>query len=80
MKYRIRFNKLRGQPGRGSFDHVWRVFSEDKEYLFKHLDISTPVKSEKEPNSEDWNIVCFGRLQINKEMSVAKIVADEECV
>ena len=25
-KYHIRFNKSRGQPGRGSMDHVWRVF------------------------------------------------------
>ena len=31
-KYLIRFNKTRGQPGRGSLDHVWRVFENDQEY------------------------------------------------
>ena len=35
-KYKIRFNKRRGQEGRGTIDHVWRVFeNNDKEYLFK---------------------------------------------
>lgn len=78
MKYKIRFNKSRGRPGRGSVDHVWRVFEESKEYLVKHIHIETLVKSEKEPNSEDWNIVCYGRLEIDREMSVAKIVSDED--
>ena len=49
-KYTIRFNKTRGQTGRGTLDHVWRVFENDKEYLFKHLDITVPVKSEKDLN------------------------------
>ena len=32
--YTIRFNKTRGQPGRGSIDHVWRIFENGKkEYL-----------------------------------------------
>lgn len=74
-KYRIRFNKSRGQAGRGSMDHVWRVFEGDKEYLFKHLDIEVPVRSEKEASSEDWNIVCFGFLRIDRETSTAKIAA-----
>jgi hypothetical protein len=73
MKYRIRFNKTRGQEGRGSVDHVWRVFEGDKEYLFKNLDIRVPVKSEKESKSEDWNIVCEGTLSIDKETSTAII-------
>lgn len=73
MKYRIRFNKSRGQEGRGSVDHVWRVFEGDKEYLFKNLDIRVPVKSEKETESEDWNIVCKGKLFIDKETSTAII-------
>ena len=38
-KYLIRFNKTRGQPGRGSKDHVWRVFENDQEYLVKHIKI-----------------------------------------
>jgi hypothetical protein len=73
MKYRIRFNKTRGQEGRGSIDHVWRVFEGDKEYLFKNLDIRVPVKSEKETESEDWNIVCEGTLSIDRETSTAII-------
>jgi len=75
MKYRIRFNKSRGQKGRGSVDHVWRVFENDKEYLFKNLDIRVPVKSEKESESEDWNIVCEGTLSIDRETSTAIIEA-----
>jgi hypothetical protein len=78
MKYRIRFNKSRGQEGRGSADHVWRVFEGDKEYLFKHLDIRVPVKSEKETESEDWNIVCNGKLSIDRETSTAIIGDDNE--
>ena len=72
-KYRIRFNKSRGQPGRGTPDHVWRVFEGDKEYLFKHLNITVPVKSEKEEQSEDWNIVCNGYLSIDRQNSIAII-------
>ena len=40
--YQIRFNKTRGQAGRGTMDHVWRVFENGKEYLFKNLDIAVP--------------------------------------
>ena len=72
-KYRIRFNKSRGQPGRGTVDHVWRVFEGDKEYLFKHLNITVPVQSEKEEQSEDWNIVCNGYLSIDRQNSIANI-------
>jgi len=71
--YRIRFNKSRGLEGRGSKDHVWRVFEGDKEYLFKHIQINVPVVDEKEPNSEDWNIACDGILTINKDTSTAII-------
>jgi hypothetical protein len=78
MKYRIRFNKTRGQEGRGSVDHVWRVFENDKEYLFKNLDIRVPVKSEKETESEDWNIVCEGKLSIDRETSTAIIEVTNE--
>ena len=72
-KYRIRFNKSRGQPGRGTADHVWRVFEGEKEYLFKHLNITVPVQSEKEEQSEDWNIVCNGYLTIDRQNSIANI-------
>lgn len=74
-KYRIRFNKTRGQPGRGTIEHVWRVFENDKEYLFKHLDITVPVKSEKDANGVDYNICCEGFLAIDRETSTAKITA-----
>jgi hypothetical protein len=71
--YRIRFNKARGQQGRGTVDHVWRVFENDKEFLFKHLDINVPVKSEKDPNGIDYNIICQGRMNIDRDTSTAII-------
>lgn len=71
--YKIRFNKSRGQEGRGTIDHVWRVFEGEKEYLFKNLDITVPVKSEKDTNGIDYNIVCQGNLTIDKETSTAII-------
>jgi hypothetical protein len=75
--YQIRFNKSRGQPGRGSMDHVWRVFENGKEYLFKNLDITVPVKSEKDANGQDYNIVCHGFLSIDRDTSTASIMAEE---
>lgn len=72
-KYSIRFNKTRGQPGRGTPDHVWRVFEGDKEYLFKNLNITVPVRSEKDANGADYNIVCYGALSIDKDTSTANI-------
>ena len=74
--YQIRFNKSRGQAGRGSMDHVWRVFENGKEFLFKNLDITTPIKSEKDVNGIDYNIVCQGFLSIDRETSTARITAD----
>ena len=79
IKYRIRFNKRRGEPGRGTKDHVWRVFEGDnKEYLVKNLDILVPVKSEMDKNGEDYNIFCYGVLQLDREMSTAIIVEDKK--
>jgi hypothetical protein len=75
--YQIRFNKSRGQAGRGSMDHVWRVFENGKEYLFKNLDISVPVKSEKDVNGIDYNIVCRGFLSIDRDTSTATIGVEE---
>ena len=73
-KYSIRFNKGRGQPGKGTVDHVWRVFENDgKEYLFKHLYINVPVMDEKDKNGVDWNITCNGNLTIDRETSTAII-------
>jgi hypothetical protein len=74
-KYKIRFNKSRGQEGRGTEEHVWRIFEGNKkEYLFKNLDITTPVKSEIDENKIDYNIVCYGQLIIDRETSTAKIL------
>jgi hypothetical protein len=76
MKYSIRFNKSRGMEGRGTVDHVWRVFEDGKEYLFKHVKINVPSFSEKEPNSEDWNIACYGKMIIDRDTSTA-IIGEE---
>ena len=73
--YHIRFNKTRGQAGRGTMDHVWRVFEGDKEYLLKNLDITVPVKSAKDANGVDYNIVCKGYLNIDRNTSTAIITA-----
>jgi hypothetical protein len=73
MKYSIRFNKTRGQQGRGSVDHCWRVFEDGKEYLFKNVKINIPCETEKDQNGQDWNFVCHGKMQIDRETSTAII-------
>jgi len=79
-KYLIRFNKSRGNPGRGTIDHVWRVFEYDnnstKEYLCKHIKINVPSFSEKsadENGNDDWNICCYGTLIVDKNTSTLTI-------
>jgi hypothetical protein len=72
-KYRIRFNKSRGQEGRGTVDHVWRVFENEKEYLVKHFVINVPSQSEVDANGADWNVVCYGFLTLDRETSTAII-------
>lgn len=67
----VRFNKSRGQPGRGSMDHVWRVFDGPKEYVVKNVQINVPSKGAK--TGEDWSICCEGRLVIDKESSTVTI-------
>ena len=71
MKYRIRFNKSRGQPGRGSESHVWRVLQGQDELLAKHVVIDVPSHSEQE--GPDWNIVCDGRLIFFKDTDTVVI-------
>ena len=73
LKYSIRFNKTRGQEGRGTLDHCWRVFEGEKEYLFKHIKINVPSQSEKDENGQDWNVVCEGVLTIDRDTSTAII-------
>ena len=72
-EFMIRFNKSRGQQGRGTMDHVWRVFEDNKEYLFKHVNIQVPCWDER--TKEDWNIACDGVMEINKKTSTAIIRA-----
>jgi hypothetical protein len=50
VKYTIRFNKSRGQPGRGSMLHVWRVFEGSREILAKHVRIETRSWTELDAN------------------------------
>ncbi len=69
----IRFNKTRGMPGRGSPEHVWRVFEDGKEYIVKHVQINVPSRSER--TGEDWNIACDGILELDRETSTAIIGA-----
>jgi len=76
--YHIRFNKQRGQDGRGTVDHVWRVFENGKEFLFKNLDISAPVKSEKDANGVDYNITCKGFMSIDRDTSTAIITSKQK--
>jgi hypothetical protein len=79
--YLIRFNKSRGQPGRGSLDHVWRVFENGKEYIFKHFVIvNVPCKDEISGDGtggDDWNISCYGYMEIDRETSTA-IISNRE--
>jgi hypothetical protein len=71
--YHIRFNKSRGQPGRGSKDHVWRVFENGREYIFKHVNITVPVHDAVTGDGYG-NDDCV--LTIDKETSTAHIAAE----
>jgi hypothetical protein len=57
-------------------EHVWRIFENGKEYLFKNLNITAPIKSEKDANGIDYNIVCQGYLTIDKATSTANIAVE----
>jgi hypothetical protein len=71
MNYLIRFNKNRGNPGRGTVDHVWRVFEDGKEFLCKHVKIN--VNSYSQTDGLDWNFECKGKMEIDKETSTITI-------
>jgi len=66
MKFKIRFNKTKGQAGRGSPNHAWRVFADGKEYLCCHILIYTPVQGDMDENGVDWNMVCEGKMEIDR--------------
>jgi hypothetical protein len=75
MKFRIRYNQSAGQPGRGSIDHKWRVFDEnDKEYICKKVVIHKASMTEKDPNGDNWNIICVGTLELDREFSTIHII------
>jgi hypothetical protein len=75
MKYRIRFNKSAGQPGRGTVDHKWRVFDETgKEWVCKSVRLQVNAWTEIDPNGVDWNMVAHGEIKIDRETSMISIV------
>jgi hypothetical protein len=67
----VRFNKSRGQVGRGSIDHVWRIFDNGKEYVVKNVRINVPSWGAK--TGEDWSICCEGVITVDKETSTITI-------
>jgi hypothetical protein len=75
MRYRIRYNKTAGQPGRGTVDHKWRVFDENnKELLCKHVVIKTLAWSEPDPNNHDHNLVTDAEIEIDRENSTITFI------
>lgn len=75
-RYHVRFNKSRGQPGRGSMDHAWRVFENGEEFIVKHVNITVPVRDEVTGDGrggDDWNFACEGYMTIDRETSTANI-------
>ncbi len=75
MKYRIRFNKSRGLEGRGTKEHVWRVFQGNTEWLARHVKFDVTSWSEQE--GPDWNIVCEGKMIFFNDTDTAVFVRDE---
>lgn len=67
----VRYNKTRGQPGRGSIDHVWRVFDDSKEYIVKNVRINVPSWGAK--TGEDFSMCCEGTITVDKETSTITI-------
>mgnify|MGYP001398539875 FL=1 len=67
----VRYNKTRGQDGRGSIDHVWRIFDNGKEYVVKNVRINVPSWGAK--TGEDWSICCEGVITVDKETSTITI-------
>lgn len=75
MKFRIRYNKTAGQPGRGSVDHKWRVFDENnKERLCKKVVLKGLAWTEQDPSGVDWNMVSEGEIHIDRENSIITIL------
>ena len=75
-KYLIRFNKSRGQPGRGSPLHVWRVFENGREILAKHVRIETRSWTELDDNGQDYNLACYGQMQFYGDTDTVVIIGE----
>ena len=73
-KYTVRFNKTRGQPGRGSVEHVWRVFENGNEFLARHVRIETNSWTELDVNGVDYNIACYGFMLFYNDTDTVVIV------
>lgn len=67
----IRYNKTRGQPGRGTLEHVWRVFDGPREYVVKNIKVNVPSWGAK--TGEDYSICCEGQVSIDKDTSTITI-------
>ncbi len=75
-KYLIRFNKSRGQPGRGSAEHVWRVFEGDREILARHVRIEGRSWTEIDKNGVDFNIACHGKMLFYRDTDTVVIIEE----
>tara|TARA_R110002126_G_scaffold271430_1_gene415323 strand:+ start:188 stop:448 length:261 start_codon:yes stop_codon:yes gene_type:complete len=77
-KYTIRFNKSRGQQGRGSLEHVWRVFENDTETLARHVRIECRSWTELDKNGVDFNVACYGqRMLFYSDTDTVVILAEQ---
>jgi hypothetical protein len=70
-EYKIRYNQTRGEPNRGTMDHVWRIFENDKEYLAKNIKINVPSYGTQ--TGSDFSICCNGIMTIDRETSTVII-------
>ena len=66
-EYKIRYNQTRGQPNRGSMDHIWRIFENEKEFLAKNVKINVPCYGAQ--TGEDFSMCCTGIMIIDRETS-----------
>ena len=70
-QYIIRINKSRGQPGRGTTNHIWRVFENGNEFLFKNLVVNSKLTDYTD--GMDYSMLCNGIMDINRDNSTCTI-------
>jgi len=60
-------------------DHVWRVFENDREFLFKHFRIEgvtvVDTVTGAGEGADNWNVACQGYMTIDRDTSTAVITA-----